>query len=146
MKFVWPLLIGMLALLYSCSTSEHTRKTDRASEWSSSEPLRIPYDTRRAQFDKGNLVINPSFEEGSVLKGAAGNGSRIKGWQKVGEKVHWTDTESAKGNPKDANSGRRAVSISRKKTNELDAAEGVISDYIEVDAGSYTFAAQVLSN
>ena len=143
MKFIWFLLFCAFTLLCSCSTIEHFSVTDRASEWSSSEPLNIPYSTRRARFEKGNLVVNPSFEQGSILRGTSGNESRIKGWQKVGENVHWTDTESANGTSNDANSGRRAVRISRKRANELDEAEGVLSDYIEVIPGNYYFSYHV---
>ncbi len=143
MKFVWLLLFCAFTLLNSCSTIERTRKTDRASELARSEPLSILHATRQAQFDKGNLVINPSFEEGSGRGDGLENGSRIKGWQKVGENVHWTDTESASGTSNGANTGRRAVRISRKRANELDEAEGVISDYIEVIPGNYYFSYHV---
>ena len=144
MKFVCLLILGCtLNLFFSCSTIEPIRKPDRTSEWSSSEPLSIPYTARLALFEKDNLVANPSFEEGFALNDATAKVNRIKGWEKVGRNVSWVDHESADFTEEDVNSGRRAVKILRKKANELDEAEGVISDYIAVIPGNYYFSYHV---
>jgi len=126
--------------LNSCSIIERTQTTYLTATWSSSEPLSIPYDIRLNQFEKDNLVANPSFEAGHDIGVTTGDLNRINGWEMVGGNVRWVDHESADFNAEDVNSGRRAVKILRKKANELDEAEGVISDYIAVIPGNYYFS------
>ncbi len=85
-----PVLLSFfcsILILNACSTIEKTQKTYKPSPWSASDPLSIPYDTRLAQFEKGNLVINPSFENGSVIAGDPVNTFTLEGWEKVGQNV-----------------------------------------------------------
>ena len=127
-------------MLNACSTIGPVQKKPRTAPWSGSEPLSISYDTRLSQFAKGNLVVNPSFEEGQSFQETTANVSRIKGWEMVGRNVNWVDRETADNTQQDVRSGRHAVKIIRKKANELDDAEGVISDYIQVIPGNYYFS------
>ena len=119
------------------------KKKYRTTLWSSSETLSIPYDVRLSQFEKDNLVVNPSFESGFTLKDTNGISDKIKGWEKVGRNVNWVDQESEDFTKEDVKSGRYAAKILRKKANELDEAEGVISDFIEVIPGNYYFSYHV---
>ena len=115
MKFVWFSLLCAFMILNACSTTERTQTTYPTATWSSSEPLSIPYDIRLNQFEKDNLVANPSFEAGRDIGVTTGDLNRINGWEMVGRNVRWVDHESADFNAEDVNSGRRAVKIIKKK-------------------------------
>ena len=143
MKIIQLCLLGVFMAVSACSTFEYAPKKHPADSWSGIEPLQIPYDIRLNQFEKNNLVANPSFEAGREIEATTGDSSRIKGWQTVGRNVSWVDRESADFSAEEVNSGRHAVKIVRKKANELDEAEGVISDYIAVIPGNYYFSYQV---
>lgn len=127
----------------ACSTTEYAQKKYHTDRWSSSEPLTIAYEIRQGQFERGNLVANPSFEENLAIKDTTGSASKIKGWEIVGRNVSWVDRDSADFTEEDVKSGRHAVKILRKKANELDEAEGIISDYIAVIPGNYYFSYNV---
>jgi hypothetical protein len=126
-------------VLNACSTIDYTQKKYNPRLWSSSDPFRIPYDIRLQQFEKGNLVKNHSFEQGSVVKGDPENTFLIKGWKTVGPNVKWVNTESERFTAEEVSDGKHAVKIVRKKANELDEAEGLTSDFISVIPGNYTF-------
>jgi hypothetical protein len=70
-------------VLNACTTVEKFLETERLQEWSSSDPLSIPLDIRQAQFKKGNIVVNPSFENGHRETDRL----KIEGWQPVGDHV-----------------------------------------------------------
>ena len=143
MKSVFLSICCSILILNACSTIEKTQKTCRPTPWSTSDPLSIPYDTRLEQFEKGNLVINPSFENGSVIAGAPANTFRLEGWEKVGQNVEWVIQDSGLNAGKEVYGGRHCVKIVRKKAAELDDAEGIISDFIPVIPGNYYFAYRV---
>jgi hypothetical protein len=97
---------------------------------------------RLAQFRKGNLAPNPSFESGPARKnGGPPDPRRLApfGWRHVGKNVHWIDAGEAPGAPEEVFSGRRAVKVARDRVHETDAAEGVLSDFIPVLPGNYDF-------
>ena len=83
MKPVFLSIFCSILILNACSTIEKTQKVYGPSKWSTSDPLTIPYNIRLSQFEKGNLVINPSFENGSVLAGSPANTFKLKGWEKA---------------------------------------------------------------
>jgi hypothetical protein len=127
-------IIGALAL----AAGGGSARAAGASAWSSSDPLRIPYEMRLQQFEKGNLVCNPSLEQ-------TGSGSRNpdlfdmpEGWEKVGRQVEWIDAQNG-GSPDEVHHGRRAIKINRTRAGELDEAEGILSGFIPVIAGNYDF-------
>ena len=95
MRLIWIFLLGASMILNACSAIDHAQKKYRTTSWSSSEPLSIPYDIRLKQFEKDNLVVNPSFEADLVFKDTTGNAARSKGWETVGRNVTWVDHESA---------------------------------------------------
>jgi len=143
MKPVFLSILCSILILNACSTIEKTQKTYRPSPWSTSDPLSIPYDTRLEQFEKGNLVINPSFENGSVIAGNPANNFILEGWEKVGQNVEWVTQDSGLNAVKEVNGGRHGVKMVRKKAAELDEAEGIISDYIPVIPGNYYFTYRI---
>ena len=139
MQPVFLSIICSILILNACSAVEKTQTTYRHSPWTSSDPLSIPYEIRRQQFEKANLVINPSFENGSVTTGDPANTFMLAGWEKVGQNVEWVTPESGLMAVAEVNGGRHSVKIERKKAAELDEAEGIISDYIPVIPGNYYF-------
>ena len=143
MKFLRLIIPCIFMLLNACATVDHAQKIYRTSPWSSSEPLSIPYDVRLDHFEKGNLVANPSFEEGIPMNDNPGNAHRIKGWEIVGHNVGWTDLRSENGDREEVRSGRHAIKITRKRAHEIDQPEGIISDFIEVIPGNYYFSYQI---
>ena len=143
MKPVFLSVFCSILILNACSTIEKTQKTYRPSPWSTSNPLSIPYDTRLEQFEKGNLVINPSFENGSVIAGDPVNTFILEGWEKVGQNVEWVTQDSGLNAGGEVNGGRHGVKMVRKKAAELDEAEGIISDFIPVIPGNYYFTYRI---
>ena len=139
MQPVFLSIICSILILNACSIVEKTQTAFRPSPWSSSDPLSIPYGTRRQQFEKANLVINPSFENGSVITGDPANTFMLEGWEKVGQNVEWITPQSGPMATAEVNGGSHSVKIARKKAAELDEAEGIISDYIPVIPGNYYF-------
>jgi hypothetical protein len=133
-------LLAVFMVISACTPADYAQKAYRADHWSGAEPLAIPYKTRHAHFEKGNLVANPSFEDGHAAGQAAEGGDRITGWKILGQNVRWVDRRSADDTAEDVNSGSHAVRILRKTADELDEAEGVISDYIPVIPGNYYFS------
>jgi len=137
MKHFRFILLCIFIVVCACTTTENTPKISPAAPWPSIQPLSLPYDTRLKQFAKGNLAANPSFEDG---RPAGETVNRIKSWTVVGRNVQWVDRRLSGYTLEEVNSGRHAVKILRKKANELDDAEGIISDYIAVIPGNYYFS------
>jgi hypothetical protein len=143
MKRAWLTLLCSLIILNACSTIEYFHKKDSTSLWSSSDPLSIPYSVRAAQFEKGNLVTNPSFEAGSVLSSESKNTFSLRGWETVGQNVKWVNPESDRHAAEKTSHGRHAVKITREHADELDATQGIRSQYIPVIPGNYYFTYDV---
>lgn len=143
MKSVIASVMSSAVILCACAAVETARKPVDSSGWSSTNPFSIPYGTRLAQLEKGNLVPNPSFEEGRAGEADGGNRFKLRGWDAVGQNVRWIQPESGSDDIAEVNSGRHAVKIERKTAGELDAAEGIISDYIPVIPGNYFFTYHV---
>jgi len=131
MKSILLLFLCSCLILNACATVDKSGDPFSSEGWSSSDPLSIPYHTRQAQFATGNLVINPSFENGRREAGEPEGHFILKGWQTVGGHVRTTTRE--------AYSGRQAVKIVRTRADEGDEAEGVLSDFLPVIPGNYDF-------
>ena len=136
LKSVTAVLLSASVLLGACSTVKHTQRDIGGARWSSLEPLSIPYEVRLAQFEKGNLVADPSFEESEPATGDADN---TQHWITVGRSVEWVDAASGRYAPEEVADGRHAVKIVKRSAGELDEAEGIISDFIPVIPGNYDF-------
>ena len=106
MKSVYLLFICYFLILNACSAVEKTQATYRRSSWSSSDPLSIPYSTRLQQFEKANLVINPSFENGSVKTGDPAKAFLLEGWETVGQNVEWVTPQSEPRAAAEVNAGQ----------------------------------------
>ena len=132
-------LLCFLIIINSCSTLKKPDERVSQLAWSSSDPLSVAYQKRREQYKKGNLVINPSFENGRIFTETSVNEFKLEGWDRVGQNVTWVEQASGPNAPKEVNTGRYAIKIVRKRASELDEAEGIISNFIPVIPGNYYF-------
>jgi len=139
---LWMVLSGCL-FLNACATMEIAPERNRSAGWTSSDPSTIPYGIRLKQFERGNRVVNPSFERGRVMADDGRKNFLLDGWEVVGTHVWWVDRKSGVKTAAKAPPDQRAVKISRTGTNELDPAEGILSDFIPVIPGNYEFTCAV---
>ena len=106
LRWFWLVLYCAAISLTGCSTLITTAGPSRPLPWSSSDPLSIPYLVRLAQFEKGNLVPNPSFEKGVVVTRDAGDTFSLPGWEIIGEHVRWMHPHSPGYEPQGVNEGQ----------------------------------------
>ena len=139
MKAACSLLLCSMLTLTACSAIEKSRRIDNPSTWSSSDPLSIPYEERLKQFEKGNLVANPSFEDGQILADDRATAFNLTAWENVGQNIDWIEQTADAADQKETNSGRHSIRITRRTATEMDAAQGVISEYIPLIPGNYDF-------
>jgi hypothetical protein len=133
------LFISLLCVTLSSCKKEHEKDS-----WTSADPLSIPLKTRQAEYAKGNLVANPSFEQADIGK----NDSMIRDfslshWQVIGQDVQLVDvTRSKIYDSTEAYQGTHAIKIVRTEegVKEIDnPSEGVLSDFIKVIPANYNF-------
>ncbi len=108
--------------------------------WKSSDPQSIPLTIREKEYEKQNLLLNPSFEMGRILTyDTVLYSYNISGWSTLGENVYWTDIRNESAFKKDeAYHGFQSIKIVREKADETDVqGEGVVSDFIKVIPGNY---------
>ena len=112
-------IIFIVLFLFCVSCFEKKEKVVPVQEnWSSIEPLDIPLRQRTQIYETGNLVINPSFEEGKVLLDSLRATFNIKGWKKMGDHIQWVDTASENYSLNEVSDGRYAIKIHREKSSE----------------------------
>jgi hypothetical protein len=99
------------------------------------DPLSINSETRWAQYNRGNLVPNASFEKGRV----DGKKVSITGWEIAGDDIEWIDKSSFRYSVNEVHDSSRSIRIIRNKAGEMDKSEGIRSDFIEVIPGNYQF-------
>ncbi|MBN2518869.1 MAG: hypothetical protein JXB17_00045 [Bacteroidales bacterium] len=138
-------IIFIVLFLFCVSCFEKKEKVVPVQEnWSSIEPLDIPLRQRTQIYETGNLVINPSFEEGKVLLDSLRATFNIKGWKKMGDHIQWVDTASENYSLNEVSDGRYAIKIHREKSSEKEKqGEGVLSDYIKVIPGKYKLSLDI---
>jgi hypothetical protein len=139
MKHRFLPLFCSIVMLTACATFEKNLTIEGDAKWSTSDPLSIPHETRRKQFEKGNLVVNPSFEEGQVVPKDPANPFKLVGWEKVGQHIEWIQQAPGTDAVRQVHQGRHSIKIARRQASEIDDAEGIISDYIPVIPGNYDF-------
>lgn len=132
------LRILLCVVLAACKTGADE------SNWTSMDPSSIPLATRQAEYNKGNLVPNASFENVEIGK----NDSLIRdfkltNWEVVGEGVELTDlSRKTLYDSSEVFNGKHAIKIIRtpESVQEINnPTAGVLSDYIEVLPANYDF-------
>ena len=132
--FLLPILF-----LAACTAIDGRHDGSRSSSWVSSDPLSIPLSLRQAQFEKGNLVQNASFEQGDLSPDGLEGQSSPKDWEIIGNNVSWLQQTLETDDSTETNSGLRSIKVSRSTVSEMAVEEGVISDFIPVIPGNYDF-------
>ncbi|MCF8379641.1 MAG: hypothetical protein K9H49_08705 [Bacteroidales bacterium] len=124
--------------LSSCKQENQSLSTN--VQWSALHAGQVPENLRKKEFNKKNLIVNPSFEQGKFyMTDTLKSSFSLPGWKKVGENVFWTNTEDVLNYfPDEASKGTHAIKIVKDKCDETDnQGEGIISDYIKVIPGNY---------
>ena len=144
----WALIAGLIAIimLNACAALRQVDRKREGDRWTSSDPLSIPLSVRLSQFNKKNLVPNPSFEEGTVTTKGSTRKVSIQGWEIIGRKIDRVIWDSALLTEDHTKNGRYVIKLYRKNTGELDEATGIISNYIPVIPGNYNFTYDVKIN
>ncbi len=143
------LYVSILVLIIAGSCRSRTHYVNLQNQWSGLDPKSIPLNVREKEFEKGNLITNPSFELGRYyLSDTVKLSFNLPGWKKVGEDVYWTDIQNtASFETDDASSGTHAIRIERNRADETDVqGEGIISDYIKVIPGNYRLSLDIRLN
>ena len=143
-KIIHFFIILFLIILAGCRSRSHI--VNLQTQWSGLDPKSIPLNIREKEYEKGNLVSNPSFELGRYYNVDTLRLSfNLPGWKKVGEDVSWTNIQNAlEFEPDEASIGLHAIRIERDNADETDVqGEGIISDYIKVIPGNYRLSMDV---
>jgi len=130
----------MLFSFNSCVEEDSNQHS--TAGWSSLDPVSIPLRQRMIQANRGNLIKNPSFEQGRIINIDSNRVSNnISGWTWIGNNVHWVEVgDSSEHSPAEVHSGLYAVKIQRESADEtIGQGEGVISDFIRIIPGNYEF-------
>jgi len=134
------IIIVMLFSFNSCVKEDNNLPS--TAGWSSLDPVSIPLRQRMIQANRGNLIKNPSFEQGRIINIDSNTVSNnISGWTWIGNNVHWVEVgDSSEHSPAEVHSGLYAVKIHRESADEtMGQGEGVISDFIRIIPGNYEF-------
>lgn len=141
MKRISIFMFIAILFAFACNTAEESPSENK--NWSAFETLSVPYDLRKAELEKGNLVPNFSFEKGKAAENdSAITNFSIENWELIGENVEWVNADSEIYEPSEVSEGKYAIKISRKMEDVADLnpkSDGVLSDYIEVLPGNYLF-------
>ncbi|NBC83625.1 MAG: hypothetical protein GVY19_09605 [Bacteroidetes bacterium] len=133
------IFIGFVLFVFtsSCKKSENPQVENPL--WSSTDPFTIPTKNRVQKFLRGNMVENPSFEQGKRFPIDTASHFYVDNWQKVGDQVQWVDiTKDSIYKANEASHEKRAIKISRTSADEtVKTGEGVLSNYIKVIPGNY---------
>ncbi len=138
--YLITIIIVMLFSFNRCVEDDNNLPS--TAGWTSQDPTSIPLRQRMIQANRGNLVKNPSFEQGRIINiDSSTVSNNILGWKWVGSNVFWATRESSPANgPEEVHSGVYAVKIQRQSADEtMNQGEGIISDFIRIIPGNYEF-------
>ncbi len=123
-----------ITILFLSQCVEEDSTTPSGLGWTGADPTSIPLRQRMLQAERGNLVKNPSFEQGRIINVDSNTVSHnIIGWKEMGENVNWIRTE--------IRSGSYSIKIKRSPGSEaLNQEDGIVSDFIRVIPGNYKFS------
>lgn len=129
-------------LFFFSSCVEEDSNQPSTTGWSSLDPTSIPLRQRMIQTGRGNLVKNPSFEQGRIINVDSNTVSNnISGWTWLGDNVYWVEVgDSSDHGPGEVHSGIYSIKIQRESADEtMGQGEGVISDFIRIIPGNFEF-------
>lgn len=131
------LFVVFMLSLASCKNDDQTRLQ---ADWTSKDPIAIPFNARNNEQRLGNLVVNPSFETGKIYYEESNVKSYdINGWKKVGQNIQWVNSNNSEWSSEDVHHGNHAIKIERKHADETEiTGDGIISDFIKVIPGNYS--------
>lgn len=138
------LITLLLLLIPGCSNKPGV--VNIQMNWKSDDPQTIPLPVREREYQRGNLINNPSFESGRFFAVDSTRKSySINGWNRLGENVFWTDIREEGIYERDeASDGFHAIKILREKADETDIqGEGIITDFIKVIPGNYQLTCDI---
>jgi len=137
--FILPISLLVILVINNCKSG--LQETESRANWNAAITESVPLKVRQGMYKKGNLVQNHSFETGKYfLKSPEISVAHINGWTRIGKSVTWVDLDKPEDHPEDVFKGKHAVKIHRTKANETDrTGEGILSDYIRIIPGNYSF-------
>ncbi len=138
-----PFFVLVLVLLSFPQCMEEDSSVPAGQGWTSEDPVSIPFRQRLMQFEKGNLVKNPSFEHGRLINLDSNTVSyNITSWKGMGENLIWVEhLPDSNGKVPGVHSGSYSIKISRSLDDEsINKGEGIVSDFIRVIPGNYEFS------
>jgi hypothetical protein len=143
MKYIRHILLipAVATALWSCNRGSDPE--EHRLSWSTESVMSIPYRLRQQRFERGNLLRNPSFENGKTLKvDSVRTSSVIEGWHQAGTHVAWVDiTQDSLYAQDEAYSGHRSVRVIRTRADETEKlGEGVLSEFVKVIPGNYALS------
>jgi hypothetical protein len=144
--FRYNIFFLVLISMFSSGCRNKNSVVNIQLNWKSYDPQSIPLAIREKEFQKGNLVVNPSFETGRYLSiDSVRKSYNITGWSRLGENVYWTDLRNEEFyNRDEASDGFHSIKIIREKADETDIqGEGVMSDFIKVIPGNYNLTCDI---
>ena len=137
---VFKYLLFLFICVYSIGCVKESKPPANKVIKGSNEVLNVPLKKRWKEYQEGNKVSNPSFENGRVLNKNFQT-FEINRWNKEGENIVWVDTEDSEYNKSDVNSGSRSVKIHNYNNDETGGDRtGILSDYIKVINGNYNLS------
>ncbi len=138
MRIILVNIILVILIISGCNKKPEPPAQPVQQNWSSFDPLNIPFRQRSQALEDSNIVINHSFEEGKVFLDSVLASFNLKGWKKIGNNLEWVDTSLSKYSIDDVSVGQYAIKIHRTLINEMEEnGEGVLSDFIKVIPGNY---------
>jgi hypothetical protein len=135
------LLLNISILIFMSGCRHSDEETQDIEKWTSTDPLAVNYRARHNKYIAGNLLTNPSFEQGRIKRNLSeAKQIKIEGWEIIGKDVKWINLSDSAENDNNSltHSGQRSICIQRTQADETESiGQGVLSDYIKVIPGNY---------
>jgi hypothetical protein len=111
MRQIVILTLVFAVFLFSCNP----KSQKNLDSWSSQNTLSVPYEIRKSQLEKGNLVPNFSFEKGTdTSPDSCVKNFKLEGWAVTGTHAEWVYTDLPDYKNDSVSDGKHAIKISRK--------------------------------
>lgn len=132
--------IFVLVSIVAISSCRHDDTvTENELTWQSDNPFLIPFEVRMEQYNRGNMAVNGSFEEGRVFTEVDKQSFDIQYWNKSGDNLQWVKETNDSIAQLSVAHGRAAIHFVNNKRDEYKVEENsIISDFIRVLPGNYS--------